>query len=93
MSRIINNRFRFIEVSERGGGFSGVHKAYDPTTGPLEAVAIKLLKVGAHDDLTSNISISREFESLARLSHDNVVRRIDAGVDEATRQRYLALEW
>lgn len=93
MSRIINNRFRFIEGSERGGGFSVVHKAYDLTTDPLEAVAIKLLKVGAHDDLTNNISINREFESLARLSHTNVVRLIDAGVDEATQQRYLALEW
>lgn len=52
-----------------------------------------MLTTGAHDDLTNNISISREFESLASLSHTNVVRLIDVGVDESSGQRYLALEW
>ena len=86
-------RFRIVDGSERIGGFSIVHKAYDLETDPLEAVAVKILRPGAYDDLTNNISVSREFESLARLSHGNVVRLIDAGVDEESGQRYLALEW
>lgn len=93
MVRTIGGRFRLVEGSERTGGFSVVYKAYDLETDPLDAVAIKMLRPGAHDDLTNNISVSREFESLARLSHTNVVRLIDAGVDESSGQRYLALEW
>ena len=60
---------------------------------PLETVAIKVLRVGAHSDEIGNTSVAREFESLERLQHKHIVRMIEAGLADGTNQRFIALEW
>lgn len=93
MVRTINQRFSLRESERRCGGFSDVFKAVDIESESLDVVAVKLLRLGQHEDAVANMSVAREFESLAKLSHPNIVRLIDAGVDDLTGERYLVLEW
>lgn len=93
MVRIINTRFRFNNDNGRSGAFCDVYKAVDLDSDPLEQVAVKLLRVGQHPDLLANTTVAREYESLAKLRHPNIVRLIDAGVDKESGERFLVLEW
>lgn len=93
MTRIINDRYRFTQEEVRSGSFCDVYKAVDLESDPLEHVAVKLLRVGAHSDRVANMTVSREFDSLMRLVHPNIVRLVDAGIDDHTRERFLVLEW
>ena len=90
---MVEGRFRFIDDTPRPGGFSHVFKAYDLDSDPLQVVAVKVLRVGSHPDQVGNAVVAREFESLERLTHENIVRLVDAGIDTETGERYLVLEW
>lgn len=91
MSRLINDRFAIVDEPARIGGFCDVLKAFDLTTS--QQVAVKILRIGAHEDQVANLSVAREYESLSRLRHDNIVGLIDADVDREGGQRFIVLEW
>lgn len=93
MARIVNNRFRFVPSPAKSGAFCDVYKAFDLDSEPLRDVAVKVLRLGQHPDFVANTTIAREYESLAKLKHPNIVRLFDAGIDEQTGERFLVLEW
>ncbi len=77
-----------IEATLGRGGIGTVYRAHDRRTG--EPVALKLLTTGPALHPTAALRLAREFETLASLSHPNVVRVFDTGVHEG--YPYLAME-
>jgi eukaryotic-like serine/threonine-protein kinase len=82
----LEGRFR-LEACVGRGGMGEVWRARDLKRG--EAVAVKRVLRAAGGD---RARLLRETEALRRLSHDNVVRYLGSGFDEAD-QPYLVLEW
>src|SRR6185436_539326 len=70
------------------GGVGTVYRAVDRRTGEL--AALKLLSTGPALDPRAARRLAREFETLADLSHPNVVRVYDTGVFQG--YPYLAME-
>jgi len=70
------------------GGIGTVFRAVDRRTG--DEVALKLLSTGAALEPVAAKRMAREFETLARLAHPNVVRVFDAGVHQG--YPYLVME-
>src|SRR5258706_8596351 len=70
------------------GGVGTVYRAVDRRTG--EAAALKLLSTGPALDPRVARRLAREFETLAELSHPNVVKVYDTGVFQG--YPYLAME-
>ncbi len=70
------------------GGVGTVYRAVDRRTG--EAAALKLLSTGPALDPRAARRLAREFETLADLSHPNVVKVYDTGVFQG--YPYLAME-
>ncbi len=70
------------------GGIGTVFRASDRRTG--DEVALKLLSTGPALEPVAAKRMVREFETLARLSHPNVVRVFDAGVHKG--YPYLVME-
>src|SRR6185295_7924541 len=70
------------------GGVGTVYRAVDRRTG--EAAALKLLSTGPALDPRAARRLAREFETLAELSHPNVVKVYDTGVFQG--YPYLAME-
>jgi serine/threonine protein kinase len=70
------------------GGAGTVYRALDRRTG--ESVALKLLSTGPALDPRAARRLAREFETLAELSHPNVVKVFDTGVHHG--YPYLAME-
>src|ERR1700742_1430743 len=70
------------------GGAGTVYRAVDRRTG--EAAALKLLSTGPALDPRAARRLAREFETLADLSHPNVVKVYDTGVFQG--YPYLAME-
>jgi eukaryotic-like serine/threonine-protein kinase len=70
------------------GGAGTVYRALDRRTG--EPVALKLLSTGPALDPRAARRLAREFETLAELSHPNVVKVFDTGVHHG--YPYLAME-
>src|SRR6185503_12144405 len=70
------------------GGVGTVYRAVDRRTGEL--AALKLLSTGPALDPRAARRLAREFETLAELSHPNVVRVYDTGVYQG--YPYLAME-
>src|SRR4249920_3786030 len=70
------------------GGAGTVYRALDRRTG--DPVALKLLSTGPALDPRAARRLAREFETLAELSHPNVVRVFDTGVFQG--YPYLAME-
>ncbi|MFP2933629.1 serine/threonine-protein kinase, partial [Pyxidicoccus sp. 3LG] len=80
---------RYVLLRRVGeGGMGVVFAAYDPDLD--REVALKLLKPGAVADAEARGRLVREAQSLARLSHPNVVIVHDVGVDGDT--VFLAME-
>lgn len=89
-SRLINNRYA-IQGPPRVGGMAEVFKAYD-----VEAsrhVAVKLFSNGSVEDEILQEAFSREVRALKELRHPNIVELFDSGIDEATGNYFLVLEW
>src|SRR5262249_7447330 len=70
------------------GGAGPVSRAPDRRTG--DPVALKLLSTGPALDPRAARRLAREFETLAELSHPNVVKVFDTGVHHG--YPYLAME-
>ncbi|MBJ6763208.1 serine/threonine protein kinase [Myxococcaceae bacterium JPH2] len=70
------------------GGAGTVYRALDRRTN--DEVALKLLSAGPALDARASQRLAREFETLADLSHPNVVKVFDAGVHQGW--PYLAME-
>ena len=70
------------------GGAGTVYRALDRRSG--EPVALKLLSTGPALDPRAARRLAREFETLAELSHPNVVKVFDTGVHHG--YPYLAME-
>src|SRR5215471_10150679 len=79
--------YRVLETIGSGGAGS-VYRARDRRTG--EPVALKLLSTGPALDPRAARRLAREFETLAELSHPNVVKVFDTGVHLG--YPYLAME-
>ncbi len=79
--------YRVLETIGSGGAGS-VYRAKDRRTG--ETVALKLLSTGPALDPRAARRLAREFETLADLSHPNVVKVFDTGVFQG--YPYLAME-
>src|SRR5262249_41150233 len=85
-ANMIAGRFA-IESPAGAGGMGTVYRARDGATG--QAVAVKLLKPGAAEDLER---FAREATVLAGLRHPRIVRYIAHGrLDDGT--PYLVMEW
>jgi serine/threonine protein kinase len=93
MGEIIGDRFKLTDGTPRSGHFADVYKAYDLKAELPTAVAIKFLKPEKTEDLVAIATVHREYASLLKLDHPNIVRLIDAGVDAESHKHYLALEW
>ncbi len=79
--------YRVLETIGTGGAGS-VYRAVDQRTG--DTVALKLLSTGPALDPGAARRLAREFETLAELSHPNVVKVFDTGVHRG--YPYLAME-
>ena len=79
--------YRVLETIGSGGAGT-VYRAKDRRTG--ETVALKLLSTGPALDPRAARRLAREFETLADLSHPNVVKVFDTGVFQG--YPYLAME-
>lgn len=86
---ILEGRFAFVGTKPRIGGQSVVRKAIDLHDGA--AVAVKLVG-SVRDEITLKV-FQRELKSLRSLSHPNVVKLIEGGIETETGQPYLVLEW
>ncbi|MGW4129580.1 AAA domain-containing protein [Amycolatopsis japonica] len=85
----IAGRYALVNQPPRTGGFASVHKAFDLTAQKM--VAVKL--VGRADDPYRELAVDRELESLRTLTHANIIRLRDAGLDEDRDAHYLVLDW
>src|SRR6478672_11472071 len=79
--------YRVLETLGAGGAGT-VYRAVDRRT--AEHVALKLLSGGPVLDPKAARRLAREFETLADLSHQNVVKVFDTGVFQG--YPYLAME-
>jgi serine/threonine protein kinase len=79
--------YRVLETIGSGGAGT-VYRASDQRTG--DTVALKLLSTGPALDPRAARRLAREFETLADLSHPNVVKVFDTGVFQG--YPYLAME-
>jgi len=89
MADEVGQYFTLLDVPPRSSGsFSVVRKGMDRRDGTF--VAVKFV-TGQADDLSLRV-FQREAHSLEDLSHPNIVRCRDSGVDE-TGTYYLVLDW
>lgn len=85
---IVGSHFVLGAGEKRLGGLSTVCRGVD--TRDLSPVAVKFI-VGQSDELTRKV-FERESKTLRSLSHPNIVRLRDAGIDD-TGTYYLVLDW
>ncbi|MGO1053082.1 AAA domain-containing protein [Crossiella sp. CA198] len=86
---VIADRYALFNEAPRMGGFASVHKAVDLTA--QDSVAVKL--IGRSADPHRELAVTRELESLRTLSHTNIIRLRDAGIDDERNAHYLVLDW
>jgi eukaryotic-like serine/threonine-protein kinase len=86
----IAGRYR-LESRLGFGGMSTVHRAMDER---LERrVAVKLLAEHLAEDPTFVSRFQREAQAAARLVHPNIVQVFDSGLDEASHQHFIVMEY
>lgn len=88
MAEQVGKHFVLLKGDKRSGGLSTVRKGIDTRDG--SAVAVKFV-VGSSDELSRKV-FDRETRALRSLSHANIVRFRDAGVDE-TGTYFVVLDW
>jgi serine/threonine-protein kinase len=86
----IGGRYR-VERRLGSGGMSTVHLAFD--TRLERYVAIKLLAEHLADDPLFVSRFQREAMAAAKLVHPNIVQVFDSGLDAATGQHYIVMEY
>ena len=85
---LVDGRYRIVRLLGRGG-MGAVYLATQLDV--QRSVAIKILAQAG--DLPLVRRFYREVRALGGLSHPNIVRIFDFGVDPATHHPYLAMEW
>lgn len=85
----VGGRYVLVQQPPRHGGFAAVYKAFDPHDAKM--IAVKLVE--RTDNEKRELAITRELESLRKLSHPNIVRLKDAGIDEERNSHFLILDW
>ncbi|GAC1438363.1 MAG: hypothetical protein NVSMB51_14130 [Solirubrobacteraceae bacterium] len=88
--REIAGRYR-LEGRLGSGGMSTVQLAFD--TRLERNVAVKLLAEHLADDPTFVSRFQREAMAAARLIHPNIVQVFDSGLDRASGQHYIVMEY
>jgi serine/threonine protein kinase len=68
-----------------------VYKAYD--LNESKHVAVKLFPKGGIEDEILSEAFDREVRALKELRHPSIVELLDSGVDKATGNHFLVLEW
>lgn len=86
---VIGGRFEILAPG-RSGGMASVFKVKDLETG--RPCALKIPRSGGDPELNS-LAFNRECQALETLSHDNIVKFVDAGRDSFSGHNYLAIEW
>ena len=87
IGRIVDGRYKLLNLL--GSGASGaVFRAYDAKSG--DQVAVKLFDTSAGGS-EHNISFMTEAKAVSHLSHENIVRLLDAGAER--NDRYLVMEY
>lgn len=78
----------------RDGAHARVYRATDVTGAIKGRVAVKVLPASIRGDsvLASQV-FDREYQSLMRLKHPNIVSLIDGGRDSQTNERYFVFPW
>lgn len=89
-SGIFADRYLLL-AEQKEGGTATLHKAFDQRSHAV--VALKVFIEHGRDPAIVNEIWHREVSALRQLSHDCIVRMLDAGRCENTNQRYIALEW
>lgn len=89
-SRIFADRY-LILAEQVLGGTAMLHKAFDQHSHAV--VALKIFTDEGRDPAIVNEIWHRETSALRQLSHNSIVRMLDAGRCPVTDQRYIALEW
>lgn len=89
MPEILQDRYVMLPGQPRSGGLSLVRKAIDTADG--SEVAVKIV-TGANDALTRKI-FEREMATLQSLSHPNIIRLRQAGIEKETGAFFLVLDW
>lgn len=90
--RIINGRYALVQGSRVEGGIADVYRATDLERAP-EQVAVKILRIGPQPEELLSRFFRREVDALRTLTHENIVKLRDAGIDSSTREHFLVLEW
>lgn len=83
-------RFHLLEKAGEGGT-AHVYKAFDSRADSI--VALKVFSSGAADQGQIDEFWHRESTALRRLSHPCIVKFVDAGRDDRSGYRYIAIEW
>jgi len=92
-TRIIDARW-VISGACREGGMSRVYKGLDAKPEFQGPVAVKISAGGMRgNNRHLALAFDREFRTLQRLGHPNIVELIDAGRDPETDERYFVCPW
>ena len=89
-ARILNDRYA-LASNPRRGGMSEVYSAVDLHE-QLRKCAIKLFRTQLGDEMLAE-AFRRESAVLRELTHENVVKLLNAGIDTKTERPFLTLEW
>ncbi|MGB7408825.1 MAG: serine/threonine-protein kinase, partial [Pontixanthobacter sp.] len=92
--RFIDNRY-LVDAGwgPHEGKLSSVFKAVD-SKDHMRPVAVKVFERAAFDQPTVAEGFQRELKSFEKLiSHNNIAKLLEAGIDEETGARFLVLDW
>ncbi len=84
------DRFTILD-KVKTGGTADIYKAYDDELSAV--VALKTFTIEGRDPGVVSEIWHREVTALSNLSHEAIVRFLDAGRDPNSEQRFVVLEW
>lgn len=91
--RILDKRWA-LQTDPRGGATARVFRGTDMKREVHGDVAVKVLPASIRGDSTLVTQVfQREYESLSRLRHENIVELLDGGRDPVTSERYFVFPW
>ncbi|MBY0113616.1 MAG: protein kinase [Phycisphaerales bacterium] len=93
-NRFFKDRYAVSMASGRSGGMSVVYRGIDLDS-PGTSVAVKVFRqtLDPKESTLLAEAFKRETAALKELQHPNIVRLIDFGIDSATHETFLVLEW
>jgi hypothetical protein len=91
--RILDQRWA-LQAGYRGGATARVYPGTDMRREVQGDVAVKVLPASIKGDSVLVTQVfQREYESLSRLRHENIVQLLDGGRDPKTGERYFVFPW